>query len=393
MKVSPWKALEAELQHVADKYIALSAVCERNIDSEREASSEERKQLLARIFSTQEQLATTVLLQERTKADLTAALSYIQRLYIHHPKLSHGVDAQVSVIPDGDAGGNTLSWCLKEIYLGGQYFAEVNFRTVLQGTMAGVVFMRHPQSAESNPLTRWPLPISDHDEISLIPVAGSLNTGTNEILTSLGSTDWRTLNSLVSALICWMASTSGVLPSETASAYATGFDNLQRALNNWPSVLRFDRVSLADVRNRAGYSGLEIRLENVSQGERYSSSVNYCVGTVDGPLGEFGYHPRLEIPVSYAGFLNSGSPVASTKPKECFELRFSLPDDMDVPTWQKLSEADKVCLAALISSMPSQFEQLRASMAIQDWDKWTTLCQSIRRIFSERLYHRVPKVK
>lgn len=386
MKVSLWKDLESELQSFTQKFSRFSTASEDAVVAEKEAFRKEREFLLKRIFNTQEQLTKLILDYEVAKQKLTANSLFVKRLYAQNPHLSSGLEMEVCEVGDG-SGRETLQWCLKDLFLGEQFFSELQFKTFLDGSMAGILFTRYADSAESIPLMRWPGTGAIDKEVRIIPTVGSFLTGSNEVLTNLGSTDWRTLNALVDVLIDVFAySTESHIPIEIASAYATGLSNLKRSLRGWPSVLRFDKVSHHLIKRRGAYSALEIHLENVSQGDRHWPLLKYAIASVDGPLGEFGYHPRIEIFEEQVEFLESWVMKKSADIHDNFELRFSLPDDMDIPLWRSLSEADQIRIASLISCMPNHVSQIRFKAPAEDWDKWIELCSCIKQIFSKRLY-------
>lgn len=387
MKVSQ-DDLEQEFLIIRSKFQKQTSVFEDLLLSERLRFNEERQYLLEQIFETQEDLAQHLLKNETLQLKLDAAKNYISRVYSTSPSCIIDMGLKVSVVSDLK-DEYCLKWELRDLFLGERYFSLISFKTIQAGDMVGIVFERSSSDEHPPALVRWPNSQLGAREIHLTPVYGSIYSGANEILTSLGTTDWDTLSELVSVLVKILSSSAVKLAViEVSEAHISGLRNLQTSLRNWPAVLRFDSITVKNVLQQDAYNGLELYLVNVTQGGQRWPELRYRISSVDGVDGTFGYHPRIEFPVMSSYFFDKWVSDRGTVSEERFELRFSLPDDMDVPVWRKLSEIDKIRVASLISSLPIQLGELHGVEISHGWGRWIDLCLNMKRVLSEKAFRR-----
>ena len=101
----------------------------------------------------------------------------------------------------------------------------------------------------------------------------------------------------------------------------------------------------------------------------------------------FGSHPKLEFPQA------KGQPPLEAWFEESYddfgakmELRFALPDAMDIGVWQRLSDADHQFLTALVQMLPALLGSLQSAgtRLKRPLTEWTQLAGEMQRILTLR---------
>lgn len=370
--------IKRKIQDLKDSY-------ESALLEERQGFVEEKDFLLMKLFRTQEELQQKLIENERVKRELRSSREYLQGLIVTSP-LYLTICGLTVLQVEKHKDRLVLQWRVTDLYVGERHFSELRFKTVLNNGDTGLVIQRSPADDFQGPFIRWPSVFKDSDEIPFFTKSGLVNSAENMSFTSLGPTDWKTLQELVKTLIRYLSNpTKGLLHKNIRTSLLTGFLDLQRKLENWPAILRYDSISLERVVEQPPYRALEICLVNVTQGNEIWPSLTYYLASVDNASGEFGRHPRIEFQEKASNFFDSWFVESDDARGPRLEIRFSLPDDMDIPVWSKLVGLDQVRVISLISTLSLQLGELRHTDSRIFWTDWVKLSENIRRIVVNRV--------
>lgn len=377
-------SIDADLDHIKTKISDLKFTYKKNLCDQNVIFLEEKKFLLKQLFRTQEELQRHVIENERIKEELEGSRGYLQRLIISSPY--YLTMCGLKITQEKHKNHQILQWSVSDLYLGERYFPALNFKTVLTDGTAGIIIQRLPSSTDQGPLVRWPNAYRDADEIAFIPAPGPIHIGENTSLASLGPSDWATLQELVVVLIRYLSNTAkNILQKKIRTQLLSGLISLQRKLQSWPAILRYDSICLERVVDQTPYRALEICLVNVSQGEKTWPSLTYYLASMDVEEKGFGRNPRIEFQEKARGFFENWFVETDDVRGRRLEIRFSLPDDMDIPVWGQLSEIDQIRVVSLISTLSLQLDELRHTDTRIEWGDWLVISENIRTIIVNRV--------
>ncbi len=125
-------------------------------------------------------------------------------------------------------------------------------------------------------------------------------------------------------------------------------------------MLRFDRVELEREQINPDYEHLWLRLSPVAFGAQRWPEWQFRLSTAIPDRTRFGSHPRLEFPAPQPMLENWYAESHDDFGAE-LELRFALPETMDMAVWNRLNTADQARITALIARLPAVLNQLQAA--------------------------------
>lgn len=283
-------------------------------------------------------------------------------------------------INKGNDSEKTL-WEIKNVYVKGMLIPEINLETEINNGVAGITILHN--SDEQEPLwLNWPESYIATGRLPCIPVKGHAYQDSNFVLSSLKTSDWTAFNELLNNMILILVAPDNRcdinLDPEKLKA---GLLQLKEVLAKWPVVVRFDDIDLNDTFKNENYQRIGLSLKNLSIGSKIWPQLDYRLSTVD-TSGNFGQNPRLEFLQStrsaFENWFTEHDLFLGTR----LELRFAKPNAMDINVWRSLSEADRLMVTAVISSLPSQIEAIQKSTQLSDlnWNDWNTLGQAVKNI-------------
>jgi hypothetical protein len=152
--------------------------------------------------------------------------------------------------------------------------------------------------------------------------------------------------------------------------------------------LCYDRVTLKREQVNPDYEHLWLALENTSFQGKHWPSFEFRLACANVRPNLFGAHPKLEFPedTGKAQFDNWFAEAHDDFGAK-FELRFAMPQSMDVSVWQRLSENDRKLIASLFGRLPSILGALDASGAHlrRPAKEWTNMVGEMKRILAQRM--------
>jgi len=348
---------------------------------------QENELILAQLHQVQEELEHYFLSYQEEKQKVAAEQQRShqeserwQKVLRRHPEFVDWTDVQVTEVVAGNEP--RLRCQYREPIFGGRAFPEFTFDIILDKQIAGLLFppvvrphfRRWPKGMET--LEILPAPHPD-------PVRAQQRLAT---LISLATSDWRLVRQVVT-LAQKTVEQNETIDSTTRSRYLQGLQTLAAVLDKLPNVLRFDRVSLKQQHHTPDYDQLWIVIEGLAVNGKTYDPFEFrlaCANT----RPTFGVHPRLEFPPPQGvspwrnWFVESQDDFG----EKC-ELRFALPNAMDLNVWQILGE-DREWLVQLIGALPALIDSLAEENVI-DWIRpvadWQALAQQILAITKTHL--------
>jgi hypothetical protein len=284
----------------------------------------------------------------------------------------------------------TLEWRFEQIQIGARFFDCLEFETFIMGHVAGVRF-RHDSDADdlNGPLVRWPLG-ADPGQADIIPVA--MNSADAPaclaMMRSLAASDWHMLKAL--ARVCQYIliqdnEQTGSASSQTRKIHGSGLGSLHKLLQQFPATLRFDGAALEREYLSDGYEHLSLKLDNLTLGKKGFGDFNFRLACANVDDNTFGTDPRLEFPYQEdPQVFDSWFEESCDELGPRLELRFALPDAIDLNVLAQLSETDRKLLASLVNQLPSILDLLQQQGAkiSRPWEDWHGLAQEIDRILT-----------
>lgn len=334
--------------------------------------------IISALQLTQEKLADALNFTDELRRVLDEKSKILKKFTDTYESFTHFDDLKMAVSRDEK---NIWLCHFTNILISGRLINSLQIKLDLRKETAGIVFQ---SSGEDHPLVRWPAGVSFEDEIACCPVMGSIALPQNQVLSILGTTDWKMLQDLieiVTRVVSEPNESIAIAITDKTSAISK-LARLQNMLQQWPVALRFDAIDVVRSTHGERYHCLELRLENPSLGNKLFPPLTYRISTVDDPEAEFGQHPRLEFPESARNVFANWYAESTDSRGKRLELRFSAPNVMDTTVWGNLSEDDKILMAALVGSAPSQMQEasLVAQGKSERWGDWRRLAAQIKTI-------------
>lgn len=277
------------------------------------------------------------------------------------------------------AEANTTSWRIKNLNAVGRNWPQLEFKTTLENDTAGYLLARQPEATSL--LAHWPVCAAEQPELLLIPVGTQQNGAQRlESLRQLATSDWTLLQTLTRLLL-----TQADFAASPAAA--PGLQKLSNVLGQFPATLRFDTVSLKREQVNPDYEHLWLCLHNLSFAGKHWPEFEFRLSCAGVRPKTFGRNPKLEFPEHtgqqpFAAWFDESFDDFGAK----LELRFALPDAMDMALWQRLPPADHAFIAALLGRMPAILKTLQAAgrKIKRNWEDWLTMAGEMQRVLALR---------
>lgn len=352
-------------------------------------AEQENELLLLQLHQVQEELEHYFLQHQDIQKQLKAADERWQRMLQRSPGYC---DYAALDLLDMDASGKG-SWRLSGLHAAGRSIPELQFGTVVEQGVAGLVLTK-PETG-STPLLHWPTS-ADGNELTLIPLGNGPQLAQRlNCFIELATSDWDLLKVLLTVLRRELSQpatlqTTAPIPRELLRA---GLDTFSQVLERFPAVLRFDRVTLKREQVNPDYEHLWLHFDNLAFGAERWATFAFRLSCANVAPGHFGNYPKLEFPedgakLAFDSWFNEAHDDFGSK----LELRFALPDAMDLAVWGKLSAHDQAFIAALTARLPAVLAMLQseATQLQRAWSDWDNMARNVQRIVAA---NKTPAVK
>ncbi len=351
-------------------------------------STEEGELLLLQLYKVQQELENYVLQHEEGQKQLETAEARWQRML----KRNHNYcDYEgLELLSVQGEGATQTRWKLKNLETTGCSLPVFEFETILDQGVAGFVFSR--PAGSSSPLLRWPGAPASQTELTLIPVATpEFARERTEALRDLALSDFDLLKTLARLLLSTLENPAALkAPAEfNADQLKTGLGRFIDLIEKHAKAsLRYDHIGLKREHIDPNYESLWLSLGNAAYRDQRWPAFEFRLSCANVRPGQFGLHPKFEFaeqtgPAQLEGWFAEAHDAFGPK----LELRFALPNSIDVGVWQRVSENDRKLFVALLSRLPSMLAALKATgvQLQRPWDDWTKMLKDMQRIVASRL--------
>nr|WP_315481658.1 hypothetical protein [uncultured Undibacterium sp.] len=377
--------LEKEKNALADQRIAWDQKLATQLQQRKEIE-QENELILLQLQQVQEELEHYFLQCQDRQKELQNVENRWQNMLRRNPDYCD-CDS-IEMVSSDNAIGSTVHWRLKNLNTAGQSLSNLEFRTIIELDVAGFVFAG--QSANSTSLTRWPVNAMNQSELTIIPVGSDqIQQQRHETLLNLATSDWDLLRALIRLLERTLKqSPSDIVPTGfNVQPLLSGLIRLEEVIDSFPEVLRYDRVSLRNEQVNPDYEHLWLHFENLALGNKRFQDFEFRLSCGNVRPQHFGDYPKLEFPeVSGQAPFKNWFAEAHDDFGAKLELRFALPESMDLDVLHRLVESDRDFIFALITRLPAILATLQnAGVQLKrSWSDWINLANKIEQIYRLR---------
>jgi hypothetical protein len=279
-----------------------------------------------------------------------------------------------------------VRWRFENINVVGRNFPAIEFRTILEGSMGGMIFDRE---SASGILTRWPLFAGMWDTLELIPAGeGNILASRIQALQSLAPSDMTLVRTLTHFIVNQGIATQEaieLLDEQNRTALSLGMKHFYDTFNHLPPTFRFDRIELKREQINPDYEHLWFSFDNARFGDAQAGAFEFRISCGQVTPNMFGEYPKLEFPEGdgaklFEKWFDESRDDFSSK----LELRFALPQRMDMGVWNMISDRDRLLICAIAGQLPVMFNELAAQSFTpkRGWDDWNTLASHVLNILA-----------
>jgi hypothetical protein len=371
------KKLESEIKKYKDSE-AHHAQAIKTLGHKVKEGEEENELLLMQMHQVQEELEHYFLNNRELRGENAELDARLRKMQEHYPGY-----VEFGAVEVLEAAPQRATWRLNDLALAGQSFKELRFTTVIEHGMAGFVFSREVPVSQHF-FKRWPV---DQAELMLLPLGTPAQVKERSVaLLALGTGEWTRLLALSDFLIMLLEKQPHALKAPIdfrANEWLDGLRTLKTDLVQFPAVLRFDQLKLKREQVNPDYEHLWLAFENLSVGERSIPRFEFRLSCAEVRPGFFGKFPKLEFPDS------DGKALFDSWFEESYddfgsklELRYALPESMDLGIWNKLSGQDQKTLRMLIKNLPGWllYMEKGGNRLTRPWQDWQTMVVEVQRI-------------
>ncbi|MDO9024554.1 hypothetical protein [Zwartia sp.] len=360
-------------------------------------TQEEADLLLAQLHQVQEELENYFLKYQDTKHEVEQADQRWKRMLQRIPDYFDLESAEIQAVTeattdptatDPNPANEPLLWRLKGLEAAGRLLPELEFKTSIED---GVAVLELPRRVgDQNLLLRWPA-VAASDQTLIITATGNKTTVPKrvETLLQLSLSDWDLIQAIITALLKVLNAPGLLKRADGVSATNTpeALRALQERLAQIPTVFRFDTISLKRAQVNPDYEHLWLDFKNVLIGGKRMLDFDFRVSCANVRPKAFGQYPKLEFPetsgrAALSGWFDESYDDFGAK----LELRFALPESMDLQVWEKLPAADRHFLSVLIHQIPTLLSELETAGASvkRGWTDWQQMAQTTSKILALR---------
>ncbi len=277
-----------------------------------------------------------------------------------------------------------VCWCLQEFCCIGHMHSSLSFETILTGGTIGFTFIRDVDGA--SPLLRWPVSALERNALTLTTNYSADDTASlQKYLTELAASDWLMLRSLCLIVQRTLSSPMDLALPETfpTTIMLAACERLLHDLAVSPVLLRYDHVHLKQNFVNPSYEHLWLQVEGLTFAGRRLPHFEFRIACASLDSESFGTYSKLEFPseFSHIAFQNAFDESHDDYgPK--LEMRFALPEAIDMAIWERLSDQDQWFLRALIEGLRVMLEDLAHSdtQIARPWLDWLGVAGHMQRI-------------
>lgn len=330
--------------------------------------SSEKDLLLMQIHQIKEDSALYFAENERLQ-QINKALSAKQSRLIE--RMPNYVDFGGLSIISVDASSDIpqVLWKVTDFSKANVVLSEFYFSTTMQDGLSGIALLDSPnQPIDQNTL--------------FIPGIITKSALQVEIFRNFSALEWQQIYGAITVLEQLIISKTpntvvnlNGVENFDLSFWRNSFQNLIMDIRKLPPVMRYNQIKLKREVQNPDYEHLWIEFYGVEFGDYQIPKLELRIGASLIEANGFSKYPKFELPLIDGKHKPFESWFAESRDDygSKFELRFSLEKQVfDIGTWQKLAEADRRVLQALLFSLPAALTKLANNKIsiIRPWGVW-----------------------
>ena len=348
-------------------------------------SREEADLLLRQLHKVQEELEFYYLEYRAEKKRADTIESKWEKMLNKHP---YYIDCD-NIICQNSSDNQGLFWSLENIEIFNRSIDFLQLETLLWQDK--IIFRFVEKQDKDLPLLVWNPNSKDNQNNNEFIVCPLI---VNDAIQQLATTDIILLKNLSVLFFQQLQNNKdGIIVSNpNINLFINMFRQIPDFLDNvLPKTLRFDELYIKDYEELGEYENLTFHLTNISFANKLYKNFEFRLACANIQDNQFGTDPKLEFPEEFGKIiLENWFAESEDNYGSKLELRFAIPNAMDINVWDKLSQNDKIFIYNLVNLLPNRITQLskintNEKMFSRSFDDWINLANTIKNILNTQL--------
>ena len=353
-------------------------------------SREEADLLLRQLHKVQEELEFYYLEYRAEKKRADTIESKWEKMLNKHP---YYIDCD-NIICQNSSDNQGLFWSLENIEIFNRSIDFLQLETLLWQDK--IIFRFVEKQDKDLPLLVWNPNSKDNQNNNEFIVCPLI---VNDAIQQLATTDIILLKNLSVLFFQQLQNNKdGIIVSNpNINLFINMFRQIPDFLDNvLPKTLRFDELYIKDYEELGEYENLTFHLTNISFANKLYKNFEFRLACANIQDNQFGTDPKLEFPEEFGKIiLENWFAESEDNYGSKLELRFAIPNAMDINVWDKLSQNDKNFIYNLVNLLPNRISQLSKTdiiensteekMLSRNYNDWINLANTIKNILNTQL--------
>lgn len=348
-------------------------------------SREEADLLLRQLHKVQEELEFYYLEYRAEKKRADTIESKWEKMLNKHP---YYIDCD-NIICQNSSDNQGLFWSLENIEIFNRSIDFLQLETLLWQDK--IIFRFVEKQDKDLPLLVWNPNSKDNQNNNEFIVCPLI---VNDAIQQLATTDIILLKNLSVLFFQQLQNNKdGIIVSNpNINLFINMFRQIPDFLDNvLPKTLRFDELYIKDYEELGEYESLTFHMTNINIGNTIHKEFEFRLSCANIQNGNFGTDPKLEFPEEFGKIiLENWFAESEDNYGSKLELRFAIPNAMDINVWDKLSQNDKNFIYNLVNLLPNRITQLskintNEKMFSRSFDDWINLANTIKNILNNNV--------